>query len=89
MTFNANFQMMINKLFCLSKKPPINLQLAIYLHKIEITYLNFVFAQKSSAQIKIPELSTVMAKLENQSRQVRATKFTTLFSLLKISNKRA
>ena len=72
-----------------SNFPPQSPNLPIqYLHGIEATYPDFVAARRSSARSKIPELSTVMAELEDEGRQARAAESTQLPTRSKDSSKR-
>lgn len=76
--YNADFQITIDKLSSSGENLPADLRLAAYLHGIEATYPDFAAAQRSSARSKIPELSTVMAELEDEGRQARAVESTAL-----------
>ena len=77
-TYNADFQITINKLSNSGENLPADLRLAAYFHRIEATYSNFAAAQRLSTRSKIPKLSAVMAKLEDEGRQTRAVELTTL-----------
>ena len=76
--YNAGFQITVHKLSSSGKNLPADLRLAAYPHRIETTYPDFAAAQRSSARTKIPELSTVMAELEDEGRQARAVQTTAL-----------
>ena len=86
--YNADFQITIDKLTSLGDTLPADLQLTAYLHEIKATYPDFAAAQRSSAQSKIPELSTVMVELEDEGRQARAIKSTALPTRSKDNTKR-
>ena len=85
--YNADFKITIDKLSSSGENLPADLRLAAYLHGIEVTYPDFAAAQRSSARTKIPELSAVMAELEDEGRQARAVESTALSTRSK-GNKR-
>lgn len=86
-SYNDNFKIKIDKQSSLSNNLPINLQLMAYQHEIKVTYPDFVAAQQFSSQIKIPQLSVVIVKLEHSRRQVRVVEPRTL-SMLSNNNKK-
>ena len=86
--YNADFQITIDKITSSDDTLPADLRLAAYLHGIKAAYPDFAVAQRSSAQSKIPELSTVMAELEDEARQARAIESTALPTQSKDNTKR-
>ena len=85
--YNADFKITIDKLSSSGENLPADLRLAAYLHGIEVTYPDFAAAQRSSARTKIPELSAVMAELEDEGRQARAVESTALSTRSKDNKK--
>ena len=77
-TYNADFQITIDKLSGSGKNLPADLRLAAYFHEIKSTYPDFAAAQRLSARSKILKLLTVMAELKDKERQVRTVKSTAL-----------
>ena len=68
----------MDKLSSLGETLPINLKLAAYLHGIEDTYPDFAATNRSATCIKVLEISTVMAELDNEGRQARSAEPTAL-----------
>ena len=66
--YNADFQIIVDKLSSLGRNLPANLRLAAYIHGIETTHPNSAATQRSSARTKIPELSKVMVELEDEGK---------------------
>lgn len=79
---------MIDTLSSSGENLPDDLWLAAYLYGIEVTYPDFAVVHRSSAQIKIPKLSTVMVKLEDKGRQARVVKSTALSARSKDNTKK-
>lgn len=69
--YNINFQIIINKLSSLSKNLLANLQLAAYLYKIKVIYPDFAVNQRFFTRLKIPEFSTIIAKLKDEEKHDR------------------
>ncbi len=67
-TYNADFQITLDKLANTGSTLPSDLQLAVYLHRIEDTYPDFAASQQSAARTKVPDISAVMAELEDGAR---------------------
>ncbi len=86
--YNADFQIKIDRLSSSGETLPTDLKLAAYLHGIEDTYPDFAAANRSAARTKVPEISTVMAELEDGGRQARSAESTALTTRTKNSIKR-
>ena len=86
--YNADFKITIDKLSSSDENLSTDLQLAAYLHRIEVIYPDFVAAQQFSAWTKIPELLTVIAELNDEGRQARAVELTALSTQLNDNKKR-
>ncbi len=86
--YNADFQITMDKLSSSGETLPTDLKLAAYLHGIEDIYPDFAAANRSAACTKVPEISTVMAELEDEGRQVRSAESTALTTRTKDSIKR-
>ena len=66
--YNADFQITLDKLANTGSTLPSDLQLAAYLHGIEDTYPDFAASQRSAARAHVPDISAVMAELEDEAR---------------------
>lgn len=76
MTYNANFQITIDKLSSLDENLSTKLQITAYLHGIKAIYSDFTVAQKSLARTKILKLPIIMAELKDERRQAKAVELT-------------
>lgn len=65
-TYNADFQITFDKLANTRSTLIFDFQLAAYLHKIKDTYLIVVASQKLTARVYVPDISAVMAELEDE-----------------------
>ncbi len=76
--YNADFQITMDKLSSLGETLPTNLKPAAYLHGIKDTYPDFTANNRSAPCIKVLEISTVIAELEDEGRQARSAEPTAL-----------
>ena len=67
-TYNANFQITIDKLSGFYENLPADLQLAAYFHKIKAIHPDFAATQRLSARSKILKLSAVIAELKDKGK---------------------
>ena len=68
--YNANFQITLDKLAKTRNTLLSNFQLVVYLYGIKDTYPDFAASQQSAAQANVPNISAVMAELEDKAQSL-------------------